>query len=484
MTCFEQFALNSKFIEFSIVLLTITNETSPATDLGFLLHKNPSRAHSKQLTFCTAHIFYSEVSEKRCTACLLIDVDPISLVRKEGQENTGEHYVNDRPYAATSFLSTAIAKTMGTALSGRCKERPELAEKVLALTVEIPVLPCRGGEELLRKLFEPIGYQVTARSGLLDEKFPDWGGSPYFAVRLSTNATISSMLSHMHVLIPVLDDDKHYWVAQGEVENLLKRGEGWLPSHPERELILRRALKNQRDLVGPAMERLAAIEDAQPGVPAKSSDEFEVVLERHIGLAERRLNQVAAVIKETGAKRVVDLGCGEGKLVLSLIKDSQFTEVVGMDVAQSSLKKAAKRLDFLNLPPLVRERFKLIQGSLLYRDMRLSGFDTATLVEVIEHLDAARLTTLEKVVFGFARPQTVIVTTPNVEYNRLFSKLPVGRMRHRDHRFEWTRVEFSNWAERVANQHGYTCEFRPVGDEDKNLGAPTQMAIFRQNVKS
>jgi 3' terminal RNA ribose 2'-O-methyltransferase Hen1 len=276
-----------------------------------------------------------------------------------------------------------------------------------------------------------------------------------------------------------LDGEKHYWVAEGEVENLMRRGEGWLASHPERDLILRRALKNQRDLIGPALERLAAIEEAPAGAMVEDRDEAEAGLEKQIGLNERRMNQVHATLKEIGAKRVVDLGCGEGKLLQLLIKDNQFTQITGMDVAPSVLKRAARRLNLADLPRLVRERLTLFQGSLVYRDMRLANYDAATLIEVIEHLDSDRLTSLERVVFGFARPAVVIVTTPNIEYNARFPRLPAGNFRHADHRFEWTRAEFKDWASGVAERHGYSWEHRPVGDDDQVLGPPTQMALFR-----
>ena len=105
-------------------------------------------------------------------------------------------------------------------------------------------------------------------------------------------------------------------------------------------------------------------------------------------------------------------------------------------------------------------------------------FDAAAVIEVIEHLDAPRLAAFERVVFDFARPATVVITTPNADYNPLFPTLPAGQMRHRDHRFEWTRAEFARWAEGIASRFGYSVRIQPVGPEDAALGAPTQMGIF------
>ena len=130
-------------------------------------------------------------------------------------------------------MSVAIARVFGSALSGRCKERPELVERALPLVARLAVVPCRGGEALLRRLFEPLGYQVAARHHPLDTRFPSWGEGPYFSVELRARRPLAELLAHLYVLIPVLDDDKHYYVGQDELEKLLRQGEGWLAGHPE-----------------------------------------------------------------------------------------------------------------------------------------------------------------------------------------------------------------------------------------------------------
>jgi 3' terminal RNA ribose 2'-O-methyltransferase Hen1 len=175
---------------------------------------------------------------------------------------------------------------------------------------------------------------------------------------------------------------------------------------------------------------------------------------------------------------VLDLGCGEGRLLRLLLAERQFERILGMDVAYRVLETAKDRLRLDRLPPTQAQRLTLIQGSLLYRDARLSGFDAAAVVEVIEHLDPARLAAFERVVFEFARPGTVVLTTPNAEYNVRFPTLEAGRFRHADHRFEWTRTEFQTWAERVATAHGYQVTAAPVGSADPEVGAPSQLAVF------
>lgn len=466
------------------MLLTITSTRPPATDLGYLLHKNPARAQSFNLAFGRAHVFYPEANNERCTAALLLDIDPVGLVRnRRGGPRGGEggllsEYVNDRPYVASSFLSVAIAQVLRSALIGQCKERPELAATPLPLTASLSALPCRGGEPLLRRLFEPLGYELRASRLALDERFPQWGESSYYAVELSAHTRLSDLLSHLYVLIPVLDDEKHYWVGRDEVEKLLKRGEGWLAAHPEREQIVRRYLKYQRPLTREALSRLVADEGADPEEEAEKHAIEEDALEERLSLNAQRIGSVLAVLRQCGARRVIDLGCGEGGLLKALLADKLFTEITGMDVSHRALEVARERLNFDRLPERQQARIRLIQGSLTYRDERLSGFDAATVIEVIEHLDPPRLAAFERVLFEFARPQTVIITTPNAEYNVKFEGLPEGAVRHHDHRFEWRRDEFRAWTERISARFGYSARILPVGPEDPALGAPTQMGVF------
>jgi 3' terminal RNA ribose 2'-O-methyltransferase Hen1 len=464
----------------SPMLLTIRTTHTPASDLGYLLHKNPARHQRFELSFGAAHVFYPEVTDQGCTAAILLDVDPVGLVRgRGGADGSMDQYVNDRPYVASSFLSVTIARVLGSALAGTSKERPELAAAAIPLAATITVVPCQGGEAFLRRLFEPLGYAVTAEPHQLSATNPEWGDSRYYTVTLSSTCRLSDLLTHLYVLIPVLDDEKHYWVGDEEVEKLLRHGEGWLDRHPEREAITRRYLKHQKGLVNEAVRRLTADTDAAEE-PVLEKDAEEADLERPISLHEQRLDLVFQVLKESQASKVLDLGCGEGKLLRLLIKDRQFQAITGMDVSHRSLEVASERLKLERLPDMQRARISLVHGSLMYRDARLSGFDAAAVVEVIEHLDQARLAAFERVLFEFARPSMVVLTTPNAEYNVKWPSLPAGRFRHRDHRFEWTRAEFEQWATQVAERFGYTFEIRPVGEVDPVVGAPSQMGIFRR----
>lgn len=465
------------------MLLTLTTTHEPADDLGYLLGKNPARCQSFPLSFGQAHVFYPEASPTRCTAALLLDIDPVGLVRnRRGPSGEGQllqQYVNDRPYVASSFLSVAIAQVFGSALAGRSRERPQLAETPLPLEARLAVLPCRGGEAFLRRLFEPLGYALTVQRHPLDVLFPEWGDSPYYTVALTGRCRLRDLLSHLYVLIPVLDNDKHYWVGYAEIEKLLRHGEGWLSAHPERENITRRYLKHQGQLAKAALARLL---EEEGEVAEEENAPAELILEDRVRLNDQRLTAVQAALKDSGARRVLDLGCGEGKLLRALLHDSQFTEIVGVDVSPRALEIARLRLD--RLPSELSERCRLLHGSLMYRDARLSGYDAAAVVEVIEHLDPPRLSAFERVLFEFARPRTVVLTTPNAEYNVRFETLPAGAFRHKDHRFEWTRTQFQEWANGVAQRFGYTVRFAPVGSEDEIVGSPTQMGVFSRCPKT
>jgi len=477
------------------MLLSITTTHRPATDLGYLLHKNPARSQQLELAFGRAHMFYPEVTDERCTFALVLDIDPIGLVRGENGKDRGllDQYVNDRPYAASSFLSVAIAQTLRTALGGRCEQRAELVRQAIPLEAMLTPLPVRGGPDLVERLFAPLGYAIAAEPLPLDEKMPEWGPSAYVTLRLGATCRLADLLNHLYVLIPVLDLKKHYYIDADEIEKLLARGGSWLPAHPERDLIARRYLKYRRTLANEAIERLAELDatKAEPesetetlpdadGVIELPKDAAEEKLEKPLRLHERRLTIVTEALKASGARRVLDLGCGSGKLLKRLLAEKQFSEILGVDVGIRDLEAAARRLRLDVLNERQRARIKIVQGALTYRDARIAGFDAAALVEVIEHIDPDRLAAVERVVFEFAKPGVVIITTPNREYNAKFEGMKPGQLRHADHRFEWTRAEFQSWVDGVASRFGYSARIEPIGEEDDALGAPSQMALFER----
>ncbi|MFD4659604.1 3' terminal RNA ribose 2'-O-methyltransferase Hen1 [Kitasatospora sp. NPDC058444] len=497
---------------------TTGSAADPATDLGFLLHKHPDKVQRFTTSHGEAHVFYPEAGDEVCTAALLLDIDPIALVRKGRGDGRGRggspdfalsQYVNDRPYAASSLLAVALRTVFRSAMKGDCPARPELPGRARPLRIELPAVPANGagdggGPALVVRLFEPLGWQVEATAIPLDESFPEWGESRYVRIALSSGTVrLADALQQLYVLLPVLDGAKHYWVAPDEVDKLLAAGQGWLAAHPERALITRRYLARRWSLTRAAMERLELarlaeaddreVEEIDNAVDDRPEDEDEAggaardevsdeagerSEPRQPSLAERRRAAILAALRESGAARVADLGCGQGELIGELLKDARFTGILGVDVSARALRAASRKLGLERLSERQAARVTLAQGALTYTDARLKGFDAAVLCEVIEHLDLPRLPALEYAVFGAARPRTVVVTTPNAEYNVRWETLPAGAVRHADHRFEWSRAEFRAWAGKVAAAYGYTVELRPVGPDDEEVGAPTQLALF------
>lgn len=464
------------------MLLTISTTHTPATDLGFLLHKHPDRLQSFDVPFGKAHVFYPEATPQRCTAALQLEIDPIGLVRSNRRGNRQrllEDYVNDRPYVASSFVSVALNRVFHSALIGSSRERPELAQSEMPLEAAIHCLPSRGGETVLRRLFEPLGYEVSVEPHPLDAQFDAWGRSPYFTVTITGSKRLRDLMRHLYVLIPVLDSKKHYWVGDDEVEKLLRHGEDWLEAHPEKELIASRYLKQRRSLARAALRRLTDGEEASASEEEARPDS-EQALEAPLRLNDRRMAAVVDAVKSTDAETVIDLGCGEGRLIRELLRIRKLRKIVGVDVSSTALEFAERRLRLQEMPDNQRRRIGLMHGSVTYRDARLQGFGVAVATEVIEHIDPDRLGAFERSVFEFAKPGAVIVTTPNAEYNATFERMEPGQMRHPDHRFEWTRAEFAAWCEGICQSHGYAVEHLDIGDAHPEFGPPTQMAIFRR----
>lgn len=453
------------------MLFTLTYKGQNATDLGYLLHKNPSRVQEFELPFGKVHLFYPEATDTRCTFAMLLDIDPISLSRVEEKGNRRsplEPYVNDRPYVASSYFTTTLSKVLSTALNGTCTKLPELVQTPLDLTAELSVLPSRGGEGLLRRLWEPLGYQLEVMRLPLDSTFPKWGDSPYYQVSLRQKIRLSELLSHLYLLVPVLDNDKHYFTSVGELEKLQRHGGDWLANHPEKEIIVGRYLRHQKKLAKQVLKEMSPEEE-----PLENS-ESTMDSEKAVRLHEMRHQVVVDKLIELGVRSVLDLGCGGGQLLQKLRQVPTFDRITGTDVALSVLQIAQRKLERWE-----DSRLELFHSSLLYGDKRHQGYEATVLVEVLEHIELDRLAMVERQLFREIRSPYVLLTTPNREYNQLYEGLKDGGFRHPDHRFEWTREEFRIWGERLAKEYGYQVCFYPLGEEHENLGAPSQMALFQ-----
>lgn len=417
-------------------------------------------------------VFYTDATDSRAGAVLHLEVDPVGLVHRARGRSRGllSSYVNERPYVANSLLSVAIARSFSQAMSGRSKDRQAMADQALPLEARITPVSVSGRDELVRTLFAPLGYETTATrlspeiaTSLLD-------------VRIKGNVRLQDLLRHLYVLIPVLNNRKHYWVGEEEVENLLEKGAGWLADHPARTLITRRALKSRRKLAATALARLRMEDETDAG----GRDKHEDAIEKSMRLHDLRLEAVAGVLREQSASNVLDLGCGEGKLVRRLAREPWMRRITGVDASASMVERARKRCARFETAPDTSGKVSIMLGSLTYADRRWHGFDAATLVEVIEHVDPPRLPALERSLFGVARPSLVAVTTPNRDYNAVITGLEPGGLRHADHRFEWTRAEFREWAVGVGSKWGYSVTIRGVGEEAGEFGSPSQLAVFKR----
>lgn len=460
------------------MLVTITYTGPEATDLGYLLHKHPGRVQTFEATVGQVHVFYPETGVNRCTAAMLMEVDAIALARNRhlrggGDASSLDDYVNDRPYAASSLTAVALGQLFRTAMTGRCDARPELAASDIDLAISLTAVPIKGGAGLATRLFAPLGFKVVEQAIPLDPHYPQWGESNYVNLHLTGTLRLSAALRQIYVLLPVMDDSKHYWVGSDEIGKLLRAGKGWLPEHPERELITQRYLAHQRGMVDDATSLM---------VPDAGQAPLEDRCSRGglLPLHRLRADAVMQALRDVGAHRVADLGCGEGALLKSLMVDSSFTQIIGADVSAKALARAEERLNLDELSPQQRDRVRLLHSSVTYIDDRIEGLDAVVLMEVIEHVEPERLPAVVESIFGHAKPRTVVLTTPNVEYNPIYPGLAGGGNRHPDHRFEWTRVEFRSWADSVCVAHGYAVEFRDVGEPDPLAGSPTQLALFRK----
>lgn len=469
------------------MLVTLSTRGEAAPDFSHLLHKHPGRAQAFDLSVGTAHVFYPADKPAVCTVALLLEVDSIALARSKryGADTQAlSRYVNDRPYVSTSMLALAIGQVFRSAMAGSSESRPERAAAPMELDITLTSVPSEVDEHgvgLATRLFAPLGWDVDEVRRPLDETRPEWGDAATVGLRLRGSVRLSDALRQLTVLLPVLDDAKHYWVGDDEVGKLLRRGEGWLAEHPLRDLITTRSLAHQRSLVADATTRLTGSEeDATTGPVAETETTTATKTETETPLYRRRAEAVLTALADTGARTVADVGCGEGALLRHLVADRTFTTIIGTDVAPRELERAERRLHLDEAGDAQRARVRLLQSSVTYSDDRLAGLDAIVLMEVVEHVDPERLPALETSVFAAARPRAAVITTPNAEHNIRFERLAAGRFRHPDHRFEWTRAEFRSWATAVGDRHGYTVEFRPIGDDDPEVGPPTQLALFRR----
>lgn len=411
---------NSTSLHGETVLLTLRLPEAPAAGFGYPPGHDRAAVRTAEFAEGRAHLFPSGVD----AAAVFLDLHPAT-------PGAGSPVPGYAAYTAGALLGLALHRLFASA-SLPVDDGPQ------GIEARLPALWCPGGETMVTRLFGPLGYAVKAVPLPLHPEQPRVGTSPFYSVALSGRQRPREALSHLCVLLPLFDDRRR-GMSDGDAEELWREGRAWLATHPERDVLASRLLRR---------------------APRSR-------------VHDRRHDAVLAALRESGARRVLDLGCGPGTLLHRLAQEPQFDEVVGVEVAPDELAQAAAGLD-------PGGRGRVLHGSLAYRDPRLAGFDAAALIEVVEHLDPPQLAALQGAVWETARPATVVVTTPNAEYNPLFQNQGGGRLRHPDHRFEWTRAEFRAWAQAVAARHGYTVRFGAAGPQDARVGPLTQMAVFQR----
>lgn len=433
------------------MLISIATTMPQARQFGFLLHKHPDRNQDFPLRHGTLRVLFPEATDERCEVALLLDVDTKFVFEQwRGRGEALSAHVNDRPYASGSLLAASISQVLRSALHGECRNHEELLVP-LPLEVTLPVVRSYKGAEFLQDLFSSVGWDAQATGVAL----PGMGdSSPLASVVLRGTMTLQHALSTLVVILAAVDAGALHYVEEADALHLARIAP-WLVDHPHREMLLRRNLAGQKDLVQTAATALG----------------FEVE-SRSRGFNEARLEAVHAAVRDLGATSVADFGCGEGNLLVRLGSDPALRRIIGCDLGESTLRRARLALD--DLPEHQRRKVRLWQSSALLPDARIHA-EVAVLVEVIEHLDPWRLRELEKSVL--VRFPATVLTTPNAEYNVLLGE----GMRHSDHRFEWTRSECTTWAEGVAQRNGLTFEHRSVGSVHPEYGSATQMIIFRRN---
>jgi 3' terminal RNA ribose 2'-O-methyltransferase Hen1 len=442
--------------------LSLTVRGSGAEAVSYLIAKNPNNLYERNEKGFKVRLVYPTFTKEEVQFVIYVKPDPIDLVRNTADSYDITHYINDREFAVSSLFITTIRKALGTALNGKPDEAyAEWVDHPFEIELSFGPVSTDLRDHELAELFEPIGYQVDIQRGVsvLREK-----SSARF-VTISGSQTVQNALKHVSILIPVIDNYKHYFLDEREVEKLDRYGEGWLESHPLKQLIVKRALRFN-----------ALISQSKYfGKKQHTSNQNE---NRRIRLNDIRYEAILKVIQSLEHKEtIVDLGAGEGKLSVQLGFLGGVKEILSIEPSNKSRIKAIERFEQVNTKEAYVEP-KSLAGSLFYFDSRLQNKDIIILCEVIEHIDEERLPKIFETILNDYRPKTFIVTTPNKEYNILYEMSE--NLRHDDHRFEWTRAEFFQMMREWSAKSPYQISIQGIGEEHSEYGHPTQMAIFRR----
>ncbi|MGE6488602.1 3' terminal RNA ribose 2'-O-methyltransferase Hen1 [Paenisporosarcina sp. NPDC076898] len=431
--------------------------------ISYLLSKNPNNLYERNHKGHLVRLFYSKFTETELEVTIFVTPDPIELVKNNSNSYDITHYINDREFAVSSIFCSFIRSALGTALNGQPKEEHLMwVNHPFSFNFEFGPVVSSLSDEKLMNLFEPIGYEVTINRPEIEYSFPIKTKSSARYLSIKGMKTLQEGLRHLFVLIPVIDNYKHYFIDEKEIEKLERYGEGWLDQHPLRDLIYRQALRFK--------EIYSLVENS-------SKDEKKVEPVKKVRLNELRYEKIVNTVSQMKPRSVIDFGSGEGKLSVQLGFVEGITEILAVEPSEAASLKALERFNKVKN----KEKFvipELLWGSLFYYDERLKDKDVIILCEVIEHIDETRLPKAMDTLLDDYQPPALIITTPNREYNELYDM--EEHLRHNDHRFEWTRAEFRQWCTERNHSNDYELQFDGIGEEHASHGFPTQMCIFKR----
>lgn len=472
------------------MFLSIAVSGEHAPDLGFVLYKHPGRFFEKSASKGRVTGGFTENREDFAEFTLAVEIDPVERVRGVNWDRGIASYVEPMPFLAASHMSQALSQALGSAMNGVLGSKdPVIDTRVKAagvkpwpLTIKVGAVRC--SPYMIESLFSELGWSVEIESHNLDVPgVSEDDDRPLHVFTLKGEATVSDALTQLYVLLPVLDPSRHYFYDESEARKLFEKGGDWLKGHSSRDLIISRYLSKSKELRGYARQLFGNFQEK------KDLDELIAETEELMrdwddpddtSPHQQRHSQIIRDVVSWGARSVIDLGCGEGRLLERLVRIAPDMRVVGIEPSAREIERARKRLSNnpgKNLDP----RVEFVHGSAMYGDERFKDFDAAILSEVIEHVDEDRLSLLARSVFGIMAPRRVVITTPNGDYNRVFGLRP-GEFRHADHRFEWTLAECQAWVVGVTAAYPYEAEITPVGgrnaDADEGHGEVSHYIVF------
>ena len=452
--------------------------------LSFLLSKNPQNRYDRIEKGHRVRFTYTVFSDSEVEAVIFVTPDPVELVKNSPDTYEITQYINDREFVVSSIFCAYIRSALGTALNGRPKEDYlDWAKHAFQLTISFGPVATDLPDAAIKQLFEPLGYQIEIERGQAAYHFQLKEKSSARFINLQGTLTVQNALRHLFVLIPVLDNYRHYFIDEREIEKLERYGEGWLADHPLKDLIIKRTLRFREliDLVGVNLSQ--SDNPAQLANLVQSDADKEAITPEPtlkpqpvVRLNELRYQRVIKLVENLPTREsIVDFGAGEGKLSVRLGFIPGVKEILAVEPTEKEQLRALKRFseashkeDFITPTP--------IWGSLFYYDEQLRAKDVMILNEVIEHIAESRLPRVMGTIFGSYKPKVLIVTTPNLEYNTVYQM--EEKVRHKDHRFEWTRAEFAEWTHTLAGNYPYKVQLEGIGEEVEGYGHPSQIAIF------